>query len=34
MITEWLHRLRIRFAVKVAARVLRNDGPDSSGWMM
>ena len=31
MITEWVHRLRTRFAVTLAASVCRNDGPDSSG---
>ena len=31
MITEWVHRLRTRLAVKLAASVGRNDGPDSSG---
>ncbi len=31
MITEWVHRLRTRFAVAFAASVGRNDGPDSSG---
>ena len=33
MMTEWVHRLRTRLAVAFAASVLRNDGPDSSGWM-
>ncbi len=33
MITEWDQMLRTRFAVNVAASVVRNDGPDSSGWI-
>jgi hypothetical protein len=32
MITEWVHRLRTRLAVALAATVWKNDGPDSSGW--
>src|SRR5918996_3970053 len=31
MMIEWLHRLRTTLAVKFAARVGRNDGPDSTG---
>ncbi len=34
MITEWVHRLRTRFAVKFAAKVAGAEGPDSSGWTM
>ena len=32
MITECDQRLRTTLAVKFAASVGRNDGPDSSGW--
>src|ERR1044072_5209002 len=32
MMTEWLHTLRTTLAVALAASVVRNDGPDSSGW--
>ena len=31
MMTEWVHRLRTRLAVKFAASVVGADGPDSSG---
>ena len=34
MITEWVHRLRTRLAVKLAARIGRNEpvGMPSAGW--
>ena len=32
MMTECDHRLRTTLAVKFAARVGRNEGPESAGW--
>ena len=31
MITEWVHRLRTRLAVRLAVNVLNADGPDNRG---